>query len=52
MVDNEVDNVAEQFAQLLKELQQERNSFKDLVIDFEEKAFYNILKAVAEKYKF
>ena len=47
-----VDDVAEQFAQLFKELQQERNSFKDLGIDFEEKAFYDILKAVAEKYKF
>jgi type I restriction enzyme R subunit len=47
-----VDDVAEQFAQLFKELQQERNSFIDLGIDFEEKAFYDILKAVAEKYKF
>jgi type I restriction enzyme R subunit len=47
-----VDDVAEQFAQLFKQLQLERNSFKDLGIDFEEKAFYDILKAVAEKYKF
>jgi type I restriction enzyme R subunit len=33
-------------------LQHERNSFADLGIDFEEKAFFDILKAIAEKYKF
>jgi len=33
-------------------LQQERKSFEGLGIDFEEKAFYDILKAVAEKYQF
>ncbi|QQS59647.1 type I restriction endonuclease subunit R [Candidatus Peregrinibacteria bacterium] len=47
-----LDDVAEQFANLFKELQTERNSFEKLGIDFEEKAFYDILKAVAEKYKF
>jgi type I restriction enzyme R subunit len=33
-------------------LQEERKSFEGFGIDFEEKAFYDILKAVAEKYKF
>lgn len=47
-----LDDVAEQFANLFKELQVERNSFADLGIDFEEKAFYDILKSIAEKYKF
>jgi type I restriction enzyme R subunit len=47
-----LDDVAEQFADLFAELVKERNSFKDLGIDFEEKAFYDILKAIAEKYKF
>lgn len=47
-----LDDVAEQFANLFKELQKERNSFMDLGIDFEEKAFYDILKAIAVKYKF
>jgi len=47
-----LDDVAEQFAQLFKELQEERNSYKDLGIDFEEKAFYDILKSIAEKYQF
>ncbi|MCD6435727.1 MAG: DUF3387 domain-containing protein [Clostridiales bacterium] len=44
--------INEKFSDLFKELQKERNSFMDLGIDFEEKAFYDILKAVAEKYKF
>lgn len=47
-----LDDLAEQFANLFKELQKERNSFEKLGIDFEEKAFYDILKAVAEKYMF
>lgn len=50
---NEVlDDVAEQLAKLLEELKQEKNSFKEMGIDYEEKAFYDILKAVAKKYKF
>lgn len=47
-----LDDVAEQFSNLFKELQGERKSFVDLGINFEEKAFYDILKAVAHKYKF
>ncbi|CAN5183928.1 type I restriction endonuclease subunit R [soil metagenome] len=47
-----LDDVAEQFANLFKELQADRNSFVNLGIDFEEKAFYDILKAIATKYKF
>lgn len=47
-----LDDVAEQFANLFRELQQERNSFAGLGIDFEEKAFYDILKAVAQKHNF
>ena len=47
-----LEDVAEQFANLFKELQGERNSFVEMGIDFEEKAFYDILKTVAEKHKF
>ena len=47
-----LDDVAEQFANLFKELQVDRNSFVELGIDFEEKAFYDILKTIAVKYKF
>ena len=45
---NEVlDDVAEQLAKLLEELKKEKDSFKGMGIDYEEKAFYDILKAVA-----
>lgn len=37
---------------LFEELKNEKGSFKDMGIDFEEKAFYDILVAVAEKYGF
>ena len=47
-----LEEVAQQFADLFKELQKERNSFMDLGINFEEKAFYDILKSVAQKYNF
>ena len=47
-----LDDLAEQFADLFKDLQKEKNSFEEMGINFEEKAFYDILKAVAEKYQF
>lgn len=47
-----LDDVAQQFADLFNELVKEINSFNDLGIDFEEKAFYDILKEVANKHKF
>lgn len=50
---NEVlDDVAEQLAKLLEELKTEKKSFEKMGIDYEEKAFYDILKAVAKKYEF
>lgn len=50
---NEVlDDVAEQLAQLLQDLKEDKKSFEGMGIDFEEKAFYDILEAVAKKYKF
>jgi len=47
-----LDDIAGQFADLFKDLQKEKNSFEEMGIDFEEKAFYDILKAVAEKHDF
>ena len=47
-----LDDLAGRFTDLFRELQDERNSFMALGIDFEEKAFYDILKSVAEKYEF
>jgi len=50
---NEVlDDVAEQLSQLLAQLKEEKNSFEGMGIDFEEKAFYDILEAIAEKFEF
>ena len=50
---NEVLNdIAEQLANLVSELKNEKDSFKDMGIDFEEKAFYDILSSVAKKYEF
>lgn len=50
---NEVLNDAvEQLAKLLKELKKEKNSLKAMGIDYEEKEFYDSLKAVAKKYEF
>jgi len=47
-----LEDLAEQFATLFRELQGDRNSFYEIGINFEEKAFYDILKSIAEKYKF
>jgi type I restriction enzyme R subunit len=51
-----VSNVLEEFTteimDLIHALKKETSSFEDLGIDFEEKAFYDILKALAVKYGF
>jgi type I restriction enzyme, R subunit len=47
-----LDDLASQFASLFRELQGDRNSFYELGINFQEKAFYDILKSVAQKYDF
>ncbi|MBI9008470.1 MAG: type I restriction endonuclease subunit R [Tenericutes bacterium] len=47
-----LDNVAEELANLLKELDNDKNSFKELGIDYEEKAFYDILVSIAKKHDF
>ena len=47
-----LNEVARQMAELLKEVNQEKKSFKDLGITYEEKAFYDILKEIAHKFGF
>ena len=47
-----LDDVSNQLLDLLAQLQEEENSFVKLNINYEEKAFYDILVAVAEKFKF
>ena len=50
---NEVlDDVAEQLTRLLEELGKDKMSFETLNLSFEEKAFYDILEAIAHKYGF
>lgn len=50
---NEVlDDVAEQLTELLRKLREEKDSFEGMGIDFEEKAFYDILEAIAKKFEF
>ena len=50
---NEVlDDVAEQLTKLLEELGKDKRSFEVLNISFEEKAFFDILEALAKKYDF
>ena len=47
-----LDDVSEQLMELLQKLKEEQDSFNAMGIDYEEKAFYDILTAVAEKFQF
>ena len=47
-----LNDVSEQLMDLLNKLKDEENSFVAMGIDYEEKAFYDILVAVAEKFRF
>jgi len=47
-----LDDFASEIVDLYHSLKDEKESFKDMGIDFEEKAFYDILKAIAHKYEF
>ncbi len=47
-----VTKLTDEFFDLIGALKKERDSFSDLGIDLEEKAFYDILKTLAEKYEF
>ncbi|MBR6520694.1 MAG: DUF3387 domain-containing protein, partial [Paludibacteraceae bacterium] len=50
--DEVLTEVANQMAELLKEINREKNSFKELGITYEEKAFYDILKSIAKQFNF
>jgi type I restriction enzyme R subunit len=50
--DEVLTEVANQMADLLKEVNKEKQSFKELGITYEEKAFYDILVKVAHNYNF
>lgn len=49
---NVLEDFTDEIIDLYHELRQEKGSFSDMGIDFEEKAFYDILKAIAHKYDF
>lgn len=52
LVSNVLEDFTDEIIDLYEALQKEKESFADLGIDFEEKAFYDILKAIAKKYEF
>jgi type I restriction enzyme, R subunit len=52
LVSNVLEEFTDEIIDLLKALKQEKESFADLGIDLEEKAFYDILKDLTRKYDF
>lgn len=52
LVSSVLDDFTDEIIDLYYALQKEKESFSDLGIDFEEKAFYDILKTIAIKYDF
>lgn len=51
-VDKVVSEVADQMVELLKALNKEKQSFREMGISYEEKAFYDILKTTAHNFSF
>jgi len=47
-----LEDLSGRIVDLLHQIKEERESFKDMGIDFEEKAFYDILKELMRKYDF
>lgn len=52
LVGNVLEDFSDEIIDLIQALKKERESFADLGIDLEEKAFYDILKGLAVKYDF
>ncbi len=50
--DEVLSEVAQQMALLLKDVNKEKRSFKEMGISYEEKAFYDILKSIAKQFNF
>ncbi|MCD8405010.1 HsdR family type I site-specific deoxyribonuclease [Tenacibaculum dicentrarchi] len=49
---NVLEDFTDDIIELYHNLRKEKNSFSEIGIDFEEKAFYDILKTIAHKYDF
>jgi type I restriction enzyme R subunit len=52
LVSNVLNDFTDEIIDMYQALKKEKESFADLGIDLEEKAFYDILKALAHKYDF
>ena len=52
VVDDFIDGITEEAKRILDDLTKDANEFKQMGITFEEKAFYDILKAIRDKYQF
>ena len=52
LVSEVINEFTDKLVDLVMDLDEERRSYKDLGIDFEEKAFYDILKEITIKYEF
>lgn len=52
LVSDVLDDFASEIVDLYHNLKDEKDSYNDMGIDFEEKAFYDILKVIAHKYEF
>ncbi|PJE79246.1 Type-1 restriction enzyme R protein [invertebrate metagenome] len=52
LVSEVLEDFSDEIIDLMADLKREMNSFEDMGIDFEEKAFYDILKSLAIKYDF
>jgi len=50
LVSNVLEDFTDEIIDLLQALKKEKDSFADLGIDLEEKAFYDILKELTHKY--
>lgn len=47
-----IDQLSDEARKILEDLQKDANEFKAMGISFEEKAFYDILKSIRDKYEF
>lgn len=52
VINDFIDSLSEEAQKILEDLKKDSDEFKKMGISFEEKAFYDILKAIRDKYKF
>ena len=52
VINDFIDGLTEEAKKILSDIEKDANEFKNMGISFEEKAFYDILKAIRDKYQF